>query len=183
MMWSLPLKVNINGEEHSIRNKCDYRVILDVISALNDNELTNEEKMKCSLYIFYENVNKINDFKQAIKEMFRIINLGKEEENEKTNPILMNWQQDFSQIAPPVSRVLGYSVRDENRFTHWYDFIGAYMEIGECCFSNIISIRIKKQKGKKLEKWEREFYQENKKIIDLPLNITSEEIEWLESEW
>ena len=46
MMWDLPVAVEINGKNHPIRNKCDYRVVLDVICALNDNELTEEEKVK-----------------------------------------------------------------------------------------------------------------------------------------
>ena len=86
-------------------------------------------------------------------------------------------------MAPPISRTLGYSVRDAKNYTHWYDFIGAYMEIGECTFANIISIRNKKIKGKKLEKYEQEFYRENKKLVDLPQNLTEEEQEWLESDW
>ena len=49
---------------------------------------------------------------------------------------------------------------------HLWTFIGAYMEIGEGLFSNIIHIRQKKAKGKKLEKWEQEFYKENKSLID-----------------
>ena len=32
-MWDLPFFVEINGKKHPIRNKCDYRVILDVICA------------------------------------------------------------------------------------------------------------------------------------------------------
>jgi hypothetical protein len=78
---------------------------------------------------------------------------------------------------------LGYSVRSADKYTHWWDFMGAYMEIGDCVFANIISLRNKKQKGKKLEKYEQEFYQENRKMVDLPLNITEEEQEWLDSDW
>lgn len=40
------------------------------------------------------------------------------------------------------------------------------MEIGESLFSNIVHIRMKKAKGKKLDKWEQEFYKENKSLID-----------------
>ena len=153
MIWDLPLSVEINGETHAIRNKCDYRVVLDVISALNDPELTEEEKIKCALIIFYEKASNINDFETAVKEMFKVINLGEEQEEQENKPKLMDWEHDFPQIAPPVSRVLGYSVRDANRYTHWYDFIGAYQEIGgECTFSTIISIRAKRAKGKKLDK-------------------------------
>jgi hypothetical protein len=80
--------------------------------------------------------------------------------------------------------VLGYSVRDVKNFTHWWDFVGAYQEIGsDCTFSNIVSIRNKKIRGKRLEKWEEEFYRENRKMIDLPHKLTAEEEEFLYSDW
>jgi hypothetical protein len=184
MMWDLPIDVNIDGEKHPIRNKCDYRVVLDVICALRDNELTDEEKVKCALFIFYEDVSAIDDFETAIKEMFRIINNGEEEEHAQDNkPQLMDWEHDFVQIAPPISRVLGYDVRMPDRYTHWYSFLGGYMEIGECTFSTIVSIRNKRSKGKKLEKWELDFLREHRKMVDLPQRVSSEEQELLNSEW
>ena len=192
MMWSLPISVEIDGTEYAIRNKCDYRVVLDVISALNDEELEMEYRIECALFQFYGNdeldtiekvLSSLNDIQIAIVEMIKIINLGKEETEEENKPKLMDWEHDFTQLAPPISRTLGYSVRDEKNYTHWYDFIGAYMEIGDCTFANIISIRNKRMKGKKLETWEQEFYKENKKIIDLPHKITDEEQEWLDSDW
>lgn len=184
MMWNLPIAVDIDGKEYAIRNKCDYRVVLDVISALNDEELEMEYRIECALFIFYEDLTGLKDVQTAITEMMKIINLGEETtEEEQHKPRLMDWEHDFPQLAPPISRVLGYSVRDANRYTHWWDFIGAYMEIGECTFANIISIRNKRMKGKKLEDWEREFYRENKKMVDLPHKFTSEEQEWLDSNW
>ena len=192
MMWSLPISVEIYGKEYAIRNKCDYRVVLDVISALNDEDLEMEYRVECALFQFYGNdeldtvekvLTSLNDIQIAIVEMMKIINLGKEETDEEYKPKLMDWEHDFTQLAPPISRTLGYSVRDAKNYTHWYDFIGAYMEIGECTFANIISIRNKRMKGKKLEDWEQEFYIENKKIIDLPHKLTDEEQEWLDSDW
>ena len=109
-------------------------------------------------------------------------NSGEEKEQDDKPPI-MDWEHDFSHIAPPINRVLGYSVRDENNYTHWYDFIGAYQEIGECSWTNIVSVRSKRMKGKPLDKWEREFYNENRKLIDLPRKLTDEEKEWLDSDW
>ena len=192
MMWSLPISVEIDGKEYAIRNKCDYRVVLDVISALNDEDLEMEYRVECALFQFYGNdeldtvkkvLSSLNNIQIAIVEMMKIINLGKEEIEEENKPKLMDWEHDFQQIAPPISRVLGYSVRDEKNYTHWYDFVGAYMEIGDCAFANIISIRNKRMKGKKLETWEQDFYKENKKIIDLPHKLTDEEQEWLDSDW
>lgn len=184
MMWDLPIAVEINGKSHPIRNKCDYRVILDVICALNDNELTDEEKIKCALFIFYEDISQIDDFDTAIKEMFRIVNGGEEqEENAEQKPQLMDWEHDFPQLAPPISRVLGYDVRTPDKYTHWYSFLGGYMEIGECTFSTIVSIRSKRAKGKKLDKWEEEYLREHRKMVELPRKLTAEEEEFLNSDW
>ena len=183
-MWDLPIDVEINGKQYPIRNKCDYRVVLDVICALNDNELTDEEKIKCALFIFYEDVSLIDDFDTAIKEMFRIINGGEQqEETQEQKPSLMDWEHDFPQLAPPISRVLGYDVRTPDRYCHFWTFLGAYMEIGDCTFSTIVSIRSKRAKGKKLEKWEEEYIREHRKMVELPRKLTAEEQEFLNSDW
>lgn len=192
-MWNLPTSVTINGNEFEIRNKCDYRVILDVISALNDNDLEMQHRVVCALFQFYGNdtdlntvenvLNSLGDIQSAISEMLKIINLGNEETKSEHKPRVMDWEHDFPQIAPPISRVLGYSVRDTNNYTHWFDFIGAYQEIGECSFATVISIRNKRMKGKKLEKWEQEFYNENKAMVDLPLKLTEDDLEWLDADY
>jgi len=41
------------------------------------------------------------------------------------------------------------------------------MEIGDGLFSQVLSIRQKLSKGKRLEKWEQEFLQNNKKLCEL----------------
>ena len=166
MTWSLPYSVSIDGKEHSIRNKCDYRIVLVAIRALNDDDLTIEEKINCALFIFYENISEIEDFETATKEMFRIINGGEQpESNQEQKTQLMDWEHDFQQIAPPISRVLGYDVRTPDKYMHWYSFLGGYMEIGECTFNTFVGIRDKKIKGKKLDKWEEEIYRNNYKKI------------------
>lgn len=183
MTWGLPVCVEIKGQKHPIRNKCDYRVVLDVFCALNDNDLSDEEKIKCALFIFYEDVSKIDDFETAIKEMFRIINGGEEEEQVQNNkPKLMDWEHDFPVLVAPINRVLGYEVRSVS-YLHFYTFLSAYYEIGECTFSAVVSIRKKRAKGQKLEKWEIDFLRENRKMIDFPQKFTMKEEEILNSEW
>lgn len=182
-MWDLPLSVEINGEKQLIRNKCDYRVVLDVISALNDNDLTDDEKIQCALYIFYEDISTIDDFETAVNEMFKIINGGDSEKESKSNkPRLMDWEHDFQIIAPPINRVLSTEIRSAE-YVHWFTFLGAYMEIGECTFSTVVSIREKKQKGKKLDKWEVDYIREHREMVELPKKLTVEEQELLNSEW
>ena len=183
MIETLPLSVEINGENFAIRNKCDYRVVLDAISALNDVELSEQEKIQCALYVFYEDVEKITDYETATKEMMRIINNGEETtQEEQQKPKVMDWEHDFKVLVAPMNKVLSCEIRTVE-YLHWWTFLAGYMELGECLFSNIVSIRKKKMTGKKLEQWEQEFYRENKKMIDLPQNLTEEEKEWLDSDW
>lgn len=184
MTWNLPTQIEIDGVVYKITKNCDYRVVLDVICALNDEELDYTAKVQCALLIFYDvqNLSELNNIEQATIEMFKIINYGKEEHS-TDKPQLMDWEHDFPQIAPPVSRVLGYDVRTPDKYTHWYTFLGGYMEIGECTFSTIVGIRNKKVKHKKLEKWEEEYYRENYRDINLPNKISAEEQELLDSDW
>lgn len=177
--YDYPLTV-LNGDKTLvIRSKCDYRVVLDVINALNDNELTDEEKAQCGLVIFYENYEEIQDPQEALKDMMTIISYGDDiEKPQQEKPQLMDWNKDFKQIAPPISRILGYEVRTPEKYTHWYSFLGAYMEIGECQFSTIISIRSKRAKNQKLEKWEEEYVRENPELFEIKQKFTKEEEEF-----
>jgi hypothetical protein len=61
--------------------------------------------------------------------------------------------------------------------------MSAFREVGECAWSTIISIRKKKMRSEKLEKWEEKIYRENKYDIDLPVKLTAEEQEFLDSDW
>ena len=49
------------------------------------------------------------------------------------------------------------------------------MEIQEGVFSHVLSLRQKKASGKKLEKWERDFWNANKDICELKTKLTAEE--------
>lgn len=183
MMWNLPIAVEIDGKEYAITNKCDYRVVLDAICALNDNDYDDNGKIWNALWVFYEEIIPNCHIEQAVKEMFKIISYGEEDDGQGENkPQLMNWEHDFKTLVAPINRVLGYEVRSVD-YLHWHTFLSAYFEIGECQFQTIVSIRSKRAKGKKLDDWEKEFYRENKKMVDLPQNLTEEEQEWLDSDW
>ena len=190
MSWDYPLSVNIDGEEFEIENNCDYRVVLDCLDVYEDVDIDLQHQHQLALFIFYKEPRKIKNAEKAILEMIRIIDCESEEEfaikpkiNGKPQQRLMSWKKDFKFIAPAVSRILGYDIRTPNKYTHWWTFMGAYMEIGECTWSTFISIRKKKLHGQKLEEWEQKVYRENKHDIDLPQNLTDEEKEWLDSDW
>lgn len=184
----LPVAVNIDGEEFAIIDKCDYRVVLDVISALNDDELPDNLKMQMALYIFYKDLSRCSAPQKAIDEMYKIINYtdtsDRSGNGDEISPRIMDWEHDFHIIAQAVNQVLGYDVRKPGKYTHWHTFVGAYMEAPEnCTYATVITIRKKKQKGMKLEKNELAFYQANRKMVDLPLKLTDEEKNWLDEDW
>ena len=88
-------------------------------------------------------------------------------------------EQDFPMIIAPINRVAGRDVR-ALPYMHWWTFIGYYMEIGDCTFSTILDIRRKLRKHKKLEKWEREYYDENRELIDFKsAHLTDDEDEFI----
>lgn len=185
--WDLPKYVELNGinengekciMQYKITKDCDYRVVLDAMKALVDKKLDEQRRIDCALYIFYEDLSGCQDIQGAIDEMTRIMNLGKEVKEDDA-PSVMDWEHDFKNIAPPVSRILGYSVRDPNIYTHWYDWIGAYGEIGDCYWARVMSIRNKLRQGKTLDANERDFYKSNKEDIDLPVDLNEDDQKWL----
>ena len=50
------------------------------------------------------------------------------------------------------------------------------MGIGEGLFADVVNIRQKKLKHKKLEKHEAEFYRKNREMVDLKTRYTKEEL-------
>lgn len=169
-VWSFPTSLNIGGVEYEIRT--DYRVVFDLLMALNDPELTySDSKMsayiqsRVILEIMFPDCDNIpqEHIQEALDKVAEFIDMGIGDDSKK--PKTMDWEQDAPIIIPAINRVLNKEIRAE-KYIHWWTFLGAYMEIGEGLFSNVIHIRQKKAKGKRLEKWEQEFYKENKSLID-----------------
>lgn len=171
MNYELPTYVEIGGKEYAIRS--DYRAVLDIMAALSDADLDDNERGYAVMAIFYPQVDEIPPdlFGEAIKKCFWFINGGEDERDKKKQPQLVDWNMDLPRIIPPINKVLGGEVRALD-YMHWWTFLGAYMEIGDCLFAQIVSIRNKKAKGKKLDKSEQEFYNKNRDIIDIKKHYT-----------
>lgn len=180
MRYSLPTTVEINGTEYAIRS--DYRDILTIIEAFSDAELTDEDKAEVTLDIFYPAFREMpqSDYEEALRQCVIFVNGGKEAKPQKQGPKLMDWQQDFSLIVAPVNRVLGTEVRAE-KYVHWFTWLSAYAEIGDCTFAQVVAIRSKKAKGKKLDKSEQEFYKNNRDLVDFERKYTAEDEEIINS--
>lgn len=180
MKYSLTTSAEIGGKEYDIRS--DYRAILDVLEVFNDVELDNEQKVLTALAIFYPEFLEIpNEFlNEAVKQMMAFINCGDDGDNRK-RPKLMDWEQDFQYIVAPINRVIGKEIRSLE-YLHWWTFISAYYEIGDCLFAQIVRVRSLKAKGKRLDKQDQEFYKENKRLVDIKSKYSETE-EKLLQQW
>lgn len=174
MRYTLPKTLTIGDKELEIRY--DFRNILNCIVILNADDLSEQERLIAFFCEFYVNPEEIDDAQEAITKAMEFISCGTEKN--ATKRAYMNWEKDFDIIVAPVNKVLGVEIRSLPEL-HWWTFVSAFREIGECYFSQVVSIRHKKAEGKKLEKWEQEFYRDNKEDIDLPSvsdNVSIEEM-------
>lgn len=169
-MYELPVTVVVGENTYNIRNRADYRVILDIIATCEDAELTVEEQAIISLIIFYEDVDSIESvletfgtadlLDQAVTEMMRFIGCYDDDIGYKTQHKVIDWVQDEQLIVSAINNVAHTEVR-ALEYLHWWTFIGYYMAIGECTLSTIVGIRDKVARGKKLDDFEKEFKRDN----------------------
>lgn len=173
--YDLPTTATIGGATYDIRS--DYRAVLDVMQVMADPEITDGERAATALAIFYPDAEAmpVRDLREAIEWLYWFVG-GGEEPASTRKPRVMDWEQDFPLIAAPVNRVLGYEVRS-CEYLHWWSFLSAYREIGECTFAQVVSIRKKRLAGKKLEAHEQKFYSENRSLVDLKRHETKAEAE------
>lgn len=188
-MYELPTEIEIKGHPYHIRNDGDYRMILDVFSVLEDPELEQRERVISALIIFYEDLNDIEDvftlpdLEEAVTKMYEFFNSNKPENGKKARK-LIDWEQDSEIICAAVNKVSGTEIRSAN-YIHWWTFLSYYMSVGECILSTVVSIREKMMEGKSLEKWEREYRNDNPQYFSWN-HKTVDEIdaeEWLKSVW
>lgn len=175
MIGYLPTALEIDGEEYPINS--DFRTALTIFGAFSDEALTDYEKMLCCLKCLYKEMPPNAD--EALKQATWFLDGGDMPKSKQAPVKLMDWEYDQSIIFPAVNKVAGYETRTVE-YLHWWSFLGLFNEIGEGLYSQVMNIRSKRAKHKKLEKWEREFYNEHKALVDIKHKLTAEEQEELE---
>lgn len=183
MIGALPEVLTVGGEDYSIRT--DYRNVLQVFEAFQDPELTQEEKWIVAIYLLFEGFSCDDDVLEAAQDGFDLgeamkqiswfISAGQPEKQVLEQPTY-NWTQDEQMIFSAVNKVAGRETR-ELEYLHWWTFLGYFNEVGEGTFSFIVGIRNKLNKGKKLEKHEKEFLSHNKELVLMKKPLTKEEQE------
>ena len=174
MIGCLPTTLTIGGKEYRIN--ADFRNILVFLEACEDPDLSNKDRLYILLKrIFgdgYEDIPK-DCIGEALEQAKWFVDCGKNE-NDVESRKMIDWVQDATIIFPAVNKVANKEVRAEE-YLHWWTFMGYFMEIEGGTFSTVLAIRQKKSKGKKLEKWEQDFYSCNKNICEIKIRYTEEE--------
>lgn len=173
----LPTSLEVDGAEYAIRS--DYRAVLDICAALSDPELDGQERAAVLLDIFYPGIEDMppEHYEDAVRQCLRFIN-GGEDERPGKSPRLVDWEQDFPYIVAPINRVTGKEIRAVE-YMHWWTFLAAYQEIGDCTFAQIVSIRDKRARGKRLDKQDQEWYRRNQHLVDFKSKYSSRELDLL----
>lgn len=172
--YELPVSVSLGGKEYPIRS--DYRAVLRVLYGMSDPDLDGEGRALLLLKGMYPGWSNIppDHIREAIEKANSFIDCGQEPQSGAPKPRTIDWEQDARLIVSAVNGVAHTEIR-AMEYLHWWTFFSYFMEIGESLFSNVLHIRQKKASGKKLEKWERDFYKSNAQIIDIRRKLSAAE--------
>ena len=171
-LWQLPQSAVFGGKTYAIH--ADYRDILEIFTYLQDPDLPESFRWSIALALFYEQPIPEQYLEEAARYLSWFIRCGQEEPKKQT-PKLLDWEQDAQEIIADVNKVAGQEIRSLP-FLHWWTFLSWFHGIGEGQLSNLVSIREKLARGKKLESWEKEFYSQNRHKVDLRKKYSASEL-------
>lgn len=169
--WQLPTRTQLGGRVFDLRT--DYREILQIIDCLEDPDLPEIVRWLVALELFYGQTVPAAHRQAAMEYLAWFLRGGASED--APGPKLLDWQQDADAIVAGVNRVAGQEVRSLS-YLHWWTFLSFFHGIGEGQLSTLVTIRDKLARGKKLESWEKDFYRENKKKVDISPRYSQAEL-------
>lgn len=167
-MFELPTSIEINNKSYKIRNKGDYRMVVDCFKALADEELDKTMRVLSSLVIFYDELESEYDIfdvfgdslEEAVLKMYDFFNCGEENIGSTQHHKLIDWDKDSQLISSAINKVSNIEIRSVE-YCHWWTFMGYYLSVGESALSTVVSIRNKIATHKSLDKWEKDFKKDN----------------------
>ena len=177
LLDELPKKINGN------RINSDFRISILFELLMQDKEVKNEDKVRQALILYYPNIEKITDYKQAIDDIIWFYKCGKEEkkvddelkENNENNKQKQIYSYEFDAEYIYSAFMEQYNI-DLNsiKYLHWWKFKALFNSLNEnVLFSKIMSYRtmnVNKIKDKTLRK----NYKKLKELYKLP-DMRSEE--------
>lgn len=177
---TLPSSLSLQGQEYAIN--ADWRPCVNIMRMLERTDLSDTEKVLCMVGILYEDEIPDRLMTEAAEQAVWFLNLGEAADGKKSALSLgrlFSWEQDLKFIISAVDKSAGFSIRSKE-FYHFWEFMSAFFETGECVFNTIVHQRKLKKTGKQ-SKADKEWWAENRDIAELKVELTSDEQEILDA--
>lgn len=173
LVSGLPKAIKIGQKTYEINS--DYKTCLRIVFAMEDKELTQQEKSVILLKNLYKEIP--DDLQEGIEKGIKFLDCGQLpqiNEYEKAQTRYYSLKKDDRYIYSAVDRVLNGRL-SKGDFVHWWEFVMVFMELPEdCMMSKILYFRTQYSKGK-LSKEEQRVYNENRELFELHEELTDEE--------
>lgn len=177
---TLPSSLSLQGQEYAIN--ADWRPCVNIMRMFERTDLSDTEKILCMVGILYKDEIPDSLVTEAAEQAVWFLNLGEVADGKK-NALslgrLFSWEQDLKFIISAVDKSAGFSIRSRE-FYHFWEFVSAFFETGECVFNTIVHQRKLKKTGKQ-SKADKEWWAENRDIAELKVELTSDEQEILDA--
>ena len=160
----------------------DFRISILFELLMQDNELSEEEKVEQALILYYPNLEEITNYKEAIENIIWFYKCGKEEvkENVDEESNMKNRQKQIYSYEFDAEYIYSAFMEQYNidlnsiSYLHWWKFKALFNSLNEnVLFSKIMGYRamnISKIKDKEMRK----HYKKMQKLYALP-DMRSEE--------
>lgn len=169
-VWSLPTTWTVGTRQYGIH--ADFRDILEIFSYFQNENLPEYLRWDIALALFYKEPIPPADRQAAMEGLAAFLTWGRPQ---KPGPRRIDWQQDAPAIVADVNKVAGQEIRNLP-FVHWWTFLSWFHAVGEGQLSALVGLREKLARGKTLTPEEREFYRQNKDLVDLPKHYTAADL-------
>ncbi len=183
MIQKPPQKAVIDGVEYKIRNDGDWYDVYRVICALNDTELSEQDRWYAALCIFYPDIDNMPDMDAAAKYLSWFVDRG-ETENEdipastkNKDGVSISFFQDMDLLIDSLNAAKDRDIRLS--YEHWWTFVGDVLSHEPTgLYKQVLECRYKVEHGLKLDEYDRKFLMDNRNRVVLK----NKSDEWLDGD-
>lgn len=166
--------------------RTDFRIYIQIVQCLDDDELTDEEKVSTALWLLYGMSQP--PLEMAYQGLIWYLNFTTEpfeneyskssrrKETTKGSPC-MSFDIDSGRIYTAFRRY--YNVDLKSSYIHWVEFLYMLKDLGECAYTSVIDIRSKKITSS-MGTSEKNAYRDLKEKYRLKPKLTSEQSKQIE---
>ncbi len=169
----LPTKIKINGKNYDINY--DYRTIINILIAFEDDELSNYEKCYIMLNNLYKDEIPNENLEEAVTKAIRFIDCDQEYKTNTSDQRIFSFKKDAMYIFSGINATHHIDIEENN--IHWWKFMSLFMDMKpDCMFGELTYYRKRKNDGK-LTKEEKEQYKKIKDLVDLEDKVVTKQSE------